>query len=113
MKLAPRVEPHSAVTLPTDPLRFVDTERTKNGTYPGAETGGLSRDIQQGMHETARLHEKRSFPASSVCGIFCRPELANGRNGGKLGKRTIGKDGEVILGPPTTFDAKNIDKYNF
>jgi rhamnose transport system substrate-binding protein len=34
-------------------------------------------------------------------------------NAGKLGKRTIGKDGEVILGPPTTFDAGNIDKYNF
>ncbi|NKJ49015.1 rhamnose ABC transporter substrate-binding protein [Burkholderia sp. SG-MS1] len=32
---------------------------------------------------------------------------------GKLGKRTIGKDGEVILGPPTTFDASNIDRYNF
>jgi len=32
---------------------------------------------------------------------------------GKLGKRTIGKDGEVILGPPTTFDASNIDNFNF
>jgi rhamnose transport system substrate-binding protein len=32
---------------------------------------------------------------------------------GKLGKRTIGKDGEVILGPPTTFDASNIDQFNF
>ncbi|MEX3959206.1 rhamnose ABC transporter substrate-binding protein [Trinickia sp. EG282A] len=32
---------------------------------------------------------------------------------GKLGKRTIGKDGEIILGPPTTFDASNIDNFNF
>ncbi|GLU33804.1 rhamnose ABC transporter substrate-binding protein [Trinickia caryophylli] len=32
---------------------------------------------------------------------------------GKLGKRTIGKDGEIILGPPTTFDAGNIDNFNF
>jgi rhamnose transport system substrate-binding protein len=32
---------------------------------------------------------------------------------GKLGKRTIGPQGEIILGPPTTFDASNIDKYNF
>lgn len=32
---------------------------------------------------------------------------------GKLGKRTIGKNGEVILGPPTTFDASNIDNFNF
>ncbi|MCO6009833.1 rhamnose ABC transporter substrate-binding protein [Actinoallomurus purpureus] len=32
---------------------------------------------------------------------------------GKLGERTIGKDGEVILGPPTVFDKSNIDNYNF
>ncbi|WP_322059437.1 rhamnose ABC transporter substrate-binding protein [Paraburkholderia sp. J63] len=32
---------------------------------------------------------------------------------GKLGKRTIGKSGEIILGPPTTFDASNIDNFNF
>src|ERR1700744_1349963 len=32
---------------------------------------------------------------------------------GKLGKRTVGKSGEVILGPPTTFDAANIDNFNF
>ncbi|MBX6768921.1 MAG: rhamnose ABC transporter substrate-binding protein, partial [Actinomadura rubrobrunea] len=34
-------------------------------------------------------------------------------NAGKLGKRTIGKDGEVILGPPTVFDKNNIDQYDF
>ena len=32
---------------------------------------------------------------------------------GKLGDRTIGADGEVILGPPTVFDAKNIDQFHF
>lgn len=32
---------------------------------------------------------------------------------GKLGERTIGKDGEVILGPPTVFDKSNIDQFNF
>jgi rhamnose transport system substrate-binding protein len=32
---------------------------------------------------------------------------------GKLGSRTIGKDGEVILGPPTVFDSNNIDNYHF
>ncbi len=32
---------------------------------------------------------------------------------GKLGKYTVGPKGEVILGPPTTFDASNIDKFNF
>ncbi|PRX44599.1 monosaccharide ABC transporter substrate-binding protein (CUT2 family) [Prauserella shujinwangii] len=32
---------------------------------------------------------------------------------GELGERTIGKNGEIILGPPTTFNADNIDDYDF
>jgi rhamnose transport system substrate-binding protein len=32
---------------------------------------------------------------------------------GELGEYTIGKDGEVILGPPTVFNADNIDDYDF
>jgi rhamnose transport system substrate-binding protein len=32
---------------------------------------------------------------------------------GSLGKRTIGKDGVVILGPPTRFNKENIDDFNF
>jgi rhamnose transport system substrate-binding protein len=32
---------------------------------------------------------------------------------GKLGDYTIGANGEIVLGPPTVFDANNIDKFNF
>ncbi|MFJ3696276.1 rhamnose ABC transporter substrate-binding protein [Streptomyces sp. NPDC090052] len=32
---------------------------------------------------------------------------------GDLGDYTVGKDGEVILGPPTVFDRANIDRFNF
>jgi rhamnose transport system substrate-binding protein len=32
---------------------------------------------------------------------------------GSLGKKTIGKGGEVLLGPPTVFDKANIDQFNF
>src|SRR3954449_8985035 len=32
---------------------------------------------------------------------------------GRLGKRTIGANGEIILGPLTTFDKNNIDKFDF
>ncbi|GIF01486.1 rhamnose ABC transporter substrate-binding protein [Paractinoplanes rishiriensis] len=32
---------------------------------------------------------------------------------GKLGEYTIGKDGEIVLGPPTEFTAANIDQFNF
>jgi len=32
---------------------------------------------------------------------------------GKLGERTIGKNGEIILGPPTNFNQGNIDDFDF
>jgi rhamnose transport system substrate-binding protein len=32
---------------------------------------------------------------------------------GKLGSRTIGPNGEVVLGPPTRFNAQNIDQFKF
>jgi rhamnose transport system substrate-binding protein len=32
---------------------------------------------------------------------------------GELGEYTIGKNGEVVLGPPTVFNAANIDQYDF
>ncbi len=32
---------------------------------------------------------------------------------GKLGKYTIDKDGNILLGPPTIFDKTNIDQFNF
>ena len=32
---------------------------------------------------------------------------------GKLGEFTVGKNGEVLLGEPFTFDASNIDQFNF
>jgi rhamnose transport system substrate-binding protein len=32
---------------------------------------------------------------------------------GKLGEYTIGADGEIVLGPPTVFNAQNIDQFDF
>ncbi|WBB67919.1 rhamnose ABC transporter substrate-binding protein [Micromonospora sp. WMMD812] len=32
---------------------------------------------------------------------------------GKLGEYTVGKDGVVVLGPPTVFDKNNIDQFDF
>jgi rhamnose transport system substrate-binding protein len=32
---------------------------------------------------------------------------------GKLGEYTVGADGVIVLGPPTVFDAANIDKFDF
>lgn len=32
---------------------------------------------------------------------------------GELGELTVGPNSEVVLGPPTVFDASNIDDYDF
>jgi rhamnose transport system substrate-binding protein len=32
---------------------------------------------------------------------------------GKLGEYKVGANGEVVLGPPTTFDSSNIDQFDF
>ena len=32
---------------------------------------------------------------------------------GRLGSYTVDENGEVLLGPPFTFDASNIDNFNF
>jgi rhamnose transport system substrate-binding protein len=32
---------------------------------------------------------------------------------GKLGEKTVGQNGEVLLGPPTVFDKANIDNFDF
>ncbi|MFI6345713.1 rhamnose ABC transporter substrate-binding protein [Streptomyces sp. NPDC050560] len=55
-------------------------------------------------------------------GAYAAAALASGQitgaqgekfKAGDLGEFTVGKDGEVILGPPTVFDAKNIDQFHF
>ena len=32
---------------------------------------------------------------------------------GDLGEKTVGKNGEIVLGPPTVFDKSNIDQFDF
>ena len=53
---------------------------------------------------------------------YAGASLASGRitgaegetfDAGKLGQYTIGADGEIVLGPPTVFNAANIDQFNF
>ncbi|GAA4894079.1 rhamnose ABC transporter substrate-binding protein [Streptomyces coeruleoprunus] len=55
-------------------------------------------------------------------GAYAAAALASGQitgtegekfKAGRLGEYTIGKDGEIILGPPTVFDKSNIDQFDF
>lgn len=32
---------------------------------------------------------------------------------GNLGTKTVGENGEILLGPPQVFDKSNIDQFNF
>ncbi|MEQ0565554.1 rhamnose ABC transporter substrate-binding protein [Amycolatopsis sp. NEAU-NG30] len=55
---------------------------------------------------------------AAYAGVALKSGQITGKQGekfkaGKLGDYTIGENGEIVLGPPTTFDANNIDKFNF
>src|SRR3954447_1792523 len=55
---------------------------------------------------------------AAYAGVALKSGQITGKEGekfkaGKLGDYTIGASGEIVLGPPTTFDANNIDKFNF
>ncbi|WP_175410470.1 rhamnose ABC transporter substrate-binding protein [Streptomyces sp. TRM64462] len=55
-------------------------------------------------------------------GAYAAAALASGQitgaegekfTAGRLGEYTIGKDGEVVLGPPAVFDRNNVDEFDF
>ncbi len=55
---------------------------------------------------------------AAYAGAALASNVISGKEGetfktGKLGEHTIGKNGEVILGPPTRFNKANIDDFDF
>ncbi|EWC59611.1 putative L-rhamnose ABC transporter, substrate-binding component [Actinokineospora spheciospongiae] len=55
---------------------------------------------------------------AAYAGVALKSGQITGKQGekfkaGKLGEYTIGADGEIVLGPPTVFDAANIDQFDF
>ncbi|PWW67169.1 rhamnose ABC transporter substrate-binding protein [Actinokineospora spheciospongiae] len=55
---------------------------------------------------------------AAYAGVALKSGQITGKQGekfkaGKLGEYTIGADGEIVLGPPTVFDATNIDQFDF
>jgi rhamnose transport system substrate-binding protein len=61
--------------------------------------------------------EKLGYLASYAAAALASGQItgAEGQKfkAGKLGEYTVGKNGEVILGPPTVFTKNNIDDYHF
>jgi rhamnose transport system substrate-binding protein len=79
----------------------------------------MRKFVKDGTVEQFALWDPKNL---GYLGAYAAGALASGQitgeegqkfKAGKLGEYTVGKDGEVILGPPTVFDKKNIDEYDF
>ncbi|OPF82262.1 rhamnose ABC transporter substrate-binding protein [Streptomyces antioxidans] len=79
----------------------------------------MRKYVKDGTVEQFALWDPKKL---GYLGSYAAAALASGQitgaegekfKAGKLGEYTVGKDGEVILGPPTVFDKSNIDKYHF
>ncbi|MEU3189119.1 rhamnose ABC transporter substrate-binding protein [Streptomyces sp. NPDC006992] len=94
--------------------------------YKGKVTlGGLGTPNQMRKYiKNGTLEQFSLWDASKLgyLGAYAAAALSSGQitgkegekfTAGKLGEYTIGKDGEVVLGPPTVFDSGNIDDFDF
>jgi rhamnose transport system substrate-binding protein len=79
----------------------------------------MRKFVQDGTVESFELWDpgKLGYLAAYAAAALCSGQVT-GKQGetfkaGNLGQKTIGKDGEVLLGPPQVFNKSNIDKFNF
>lgn len=79
----------------------------------------MRKYIKDGTVEQFSLWDPKKL---GYLGSYAAAALASGQitgaegekfKAGELGEYTIGKDGEVILGPPTVFNQDNIDDFDF
>ncbi|MCQ8194993.1 rhamnose ABC transporter substrate-binding protein [Streptomyces rugosispiralis] len=79
----------------------------------------MRKYVKDGTVEQFALWDPKKL---GYLGSYAAAALASGQitgaegekfKAGKLGEYTVGKNGEVILGPPTVFEKSNIDKYHF
>ena len=79
----------------------------------------MRKYVKDGTVEQFSLWDPKKL---GYLGSYAAAALASGQitgaegekfKAGDLGEYTVGKDGEVILGPPTVFDKNNIDDFDF
>lgn len=65
------------------------------------------------LWDPAQLGEVAAFAAKALVDGAITGAVGDKFTAGELGERTVEEDGIVIVGPPTVFNAENIDDYDF
>jgi rhamnose transport system substrate-binding protein len=74
----------------------------KDGTIEGFE-----------LWDPSKLGYLAGYAAAAIASGQITGKAGESFDAGELGKKQVGKNGEVLLGPPTVFDKGNIDQFNF
>lgn len=74
----------------------------KDGTIEGFE-----------LWDPGKLGELAGYAAGAIASGVITGAEGDKFTAGDLGEYTVGKNGEIILGPPTVFDKNNIDDFDF
>ena len=65
------------------------------------------------LWDPGKLGELAYYAAAALVSGEIKGEPGEKFTAGDLGEYTVGENGEVVLGPPTVFDKKNIDDFDF
>jgi rhamnose transport system substrate-binding protein len=65
------------------------------------------------LWDPGKLGELAYYAAAALVSGEIKGEPGEKFKAGELGEYTVGENGEVVLGPPTVFDKKNIDDFDF
>jgi rhamnose transport system substrate-binding protein len=65
------------------------------------------------LWDPAKLGQLAGYAAAALASGQISGQQGDSFTAGALGKKTVGTNGEVLLGPPTVFDKSNIDEFNF
>jgi rhamnose transport system substrate-binding protein len=65
------------------------------------------------LWDPGKLGELAYYAAAALVSGDIKGEPGEKFTAGDLGEYTVGENGEVVLGPPTVFDKKNIDDFDF
>jgi rhamnose transport system substrate-binding protein len=65
------------------------------------------------LWDPAKLGALAAYAAANLASGTITGKQGETFDAGKLGKKTVGADGEVVLGPPQVFNKSNIDDFDF